>query len=58
MEDIFNSYVRSTKIVQDALLNYIETLNIPIGTNALNARNHVKSDKEKQNKEDNEEKVE
>ena len=48
----------ATKVVQDALLMHIKSCNIPVGTNALNARNHVESAKEEQMKEDNEEQVE
>ena len=44
--------------MDDMLLRYVKSMNIPLCTNALNARNHVESAKEEQMKEDNETQVE
>ena len=46
------------KYMDDMLVRYVKSLNIPLCTNILNARKHVESAKEEQEKEDNEEKVE
>ena len=38
------------KDLYDTLMKYVESLNIPLGTNFLNARNHVESVKEEDDK--------
>ena len=38
--------------VTELLFRYVKSLNIPLGTNYLNARNHVESAKQEQKKED------
>ena len=56
MEDGLEPYRKAHKYMDDMLLRYVKSLNIPLGTNALNARNHVESAKEEQKKEHNEKK--
>jgi len=58
MEAALEPYRKAHKYMDDMLLRYVKSLNIPVGTNVLNARNHVESAKEEQKKEDNEEQVE
>ena len=57
MEDALEPYRKAHKYMDDTLLRYVKSLNIPIGTNILNARNHVENAKEEQKKEDNEKQV-
>ena len=58
MEDALEPYRKAHKYMDDMLLRYVKSLNIPLCTDILNARNHVESAKEEQMKEDNEEQVE
>ena len=54
MEDALDPFRKAHKNLNDSLLMYVKSLNIPVGTNALNARKYVESAKEEQKKEDNE----
>ena len=47
MEDALEPYRKAHKYMNDMLLQYVKSLNIPLCTNSLNARNHVESAKEK-----------
>ena len=38
------------KYLYDVLMKHVESLNIPLGTNFLNTRNHVESVKEEDDK--------
>ena len=57
MEDALEPYRKAHKYMDDMLLRYVKSLNIPLCTDILNARKHSKSAKEEQ-KEDNKQKVE
>ena len=52
MKDAMEISRESRKYMKDMLDNYVKSLNIPLCTNILNARNHVESAKEEQEKED------
>ena len=52
MKDAMEISRESRKYMKDMLDNYVRSLNIPLCTNILNARNHVESAKEEQKKED------
>ena len=45
-----NAFKPHHKDLYDTLMKYAESLNIPLGTNFLNARNHVESVKEEDDK--------
>ena len=45
-----NAFKPRHKYVYDILMKHVESLNIPLGTNFLNARNHVESVKEEDDK--------
>ena len=46
MKDDMETSHESRKYLKDMLDNYVRSLNIPLCTNILNARNHVESAKE------------
>ena len=46
MEDALDPFRKAHKRINDSLLMYFKSLNIPVGTNALNARKNVESAKE------------
>jgi hypothetical protein len=52
MKDSMEISRESRKYMKDVLDNYGKSLNIPLCTNVLNARNHVEIAKEEQKKED------
>lgn len=52
MKDAMEISRESSKYLKELLDNYVRSLNIPLPTNILNARNHFESAKEEQEKED------
>ena len=54
VKDTIEILREADKSTKDSLLRYVKSLNISVGTNALNARKYVESAKEEQKKEDNE----
>ena len=58
MEDALEPLRKAHKNLNDSLLMYVKSLNIPLCTNVLNERNCVESTKEEQKKEDNQEQEE